>query len=124
MTDYDALAERLAEAERERDEWHARAIALFWKGDADGATCGHVRAATATIKQLLAADSATASQPSEIALLRDAQTRAVMPLIGPLLDAWDGMANDEKSALEEAEPAFSEAMEAVGKAMTSDKSSD
>lgn len=55
---YDALAALLAEAERGRDEWHARAIALFWKGDADGATVGHVQSATAAIKQLLAADSA------------------------------------------------------------------
>lgn len=62
VSDYAALKARLAEAERERDEWHARAIALFWKGDADGATCGHIRAATATIKQLLAADSADGAQ--------------------------------------------------------------
>lgn len=65
-----ALRARLAEAERERDEWHARAIALFWKGDADGATCGHVRAATATIRQLLAADADDDSLAAENAALR------------------------------------------------------
>jgi hypothetical protein len=33
---------------------------------------------------------------TELDLLRREQAAAVMPLIGPLLDAWDGMPNDEK----------------------------
>ena len=32
----------------------------------------------------------------EIDALRRKQAEAVMPLIGPLLDAWDGVPNDEK----------------------------
>lgn len=53
----------------------------------------------------------------ELKRLRAAQAKAVMPLIGALLDAWDGMETDEKAAIEEASPDFAEAMEAIVKAM-------
>ena len=37
---------------------------------------------------------------NEIERLRKAQARAVMPLIGPLLDAWEGLPNDFKGSEE------------------------
>ena len=37
----------------------------------------------------------------EVESLRQEQSRAVMPLIGPLLDAWEGVPNDVKSQMEE-----------------------
>lgn len=40
---------------------------------------------------------------SEIERLRKKQSKAVMELIGPLLDAWDGMPNDVKGQMEEEE---------------------
>lgn len=38
---------------------------------------------------------------SEVETLRAAQAEAVMPMIGPLLDAWDGVPNDMKTELPE-----------------------
>lgn len=38
---------------------------------------------------------------SEIEALRKEQAAAVMPLIGPLLDAWEGVPNDLRGELEE-----------------------
>ena len=38
---------------------------------------------------------------NEISKLRKAQAREVMPLIGPLLDSWNGLPNDMKDELEE-----------------------
>ena len=32
---------------------------------------------------------------------RDAQAKKVMPLIGPLLDAWDGLSNDMVCTIDE-----------------------
>jgi hypothetical protein len=40
-------------------------------------------------------------QDEELQWLRDAQARRVMPMIGPLLDAWDGVPNDVKGMMEE-----------------------
>jgi hypothetical protein len=37
-----------------------------------------------------------APAPAEVEILRQEQAAAVMPLIGPLLDAWDGLPNDVK----------------------------
>lgn len=36
---------------------------------------------------------------SEIECLRREQAKAVMPLIGPLLDQWEGLSNDAKDTL-------------------------
>jgi hypothetical protein len=47
--------------------------------------------------------------------LRSAQSNAVMPLIGPLLDAWDGLTND-MLALEELAP-VAEVMAQIDSAM-------
>jgi hypothetical protein len=47
--------------------------------------------------------------------LRETQSKAVMPLIGPLLDAWDGLAND-MLALEELAP-VAELMAQIDSAM-------
>lgn len=38
---------------------------------------------------------------TEIDRLRKRQSKAVMDLIGPLLDAWDGVPNDTKGVMEE-----------------------
>lgn len=54
---------------------------------------------------------------NELKRLRAAQAKAVMPLLGALLDAWDSMETDEKAAIEEASPDFAEAMEAIVEAM-------
>jgi len=52
---------------------------------------------------------------SEIERLRKAQAKAVMPLIGPLLDAWEGLPNDFKGAEEFEE--LNEQLEAINAAM-------
>ncbi len=45
--------------------------------------------------------------------LRAAQAKRVMPLIGPLIDAWDGVANDVRSDLIYHEPEFVEYLERI-----------
>jgi hypothetical protein len=52
---------------------------------------------------------------SEITRLRKAQAKAVMPMIGPLLDAWEGLPNDFKDS-EELE-ALNEHLSAINSAM-------
>lgn len=49
----------------------------------------------------------------ELAGLRRQQVATVMPLIGPLLDAWDGAPNDEKNP----ESALYRVMESIAAAM-------
>jgi len=48
---------------------------------------------------------------------RAAQTKAVMPLIGPLLDAWEHSNNDVKSAICEEEPLLAEYLNRIATAM-------
>lgn len=55
---------------------------------------------TSEERTVLARAMAESGPTKEIAQLRREQAQAVMPLIGPLLDAWDGMPNDEKFAAE------------------------
>lgn len=45
--------------------------------------------------------------------LRGEQAKRVMPLIGPLLDAWDNVPNDVMSDLTEQCPEFATAMSRV-----------
>jgi len=58
---YDALESALRAAFAKRSEckdadmWHARALALFWNGNADDVTAGKIREATALIDAALAA---------------------------------------------------------------------
>lgn len=52
--------------------------------------------------------------------LRQQQAVAVMPLIGPLLDALDGLANDTRGALEDEAPSLFDALAAIQRAMGSD----
>lgn len=49
--------------------------------------------------------------------LRIAQSKAVMPLIGPLLDAWEGVPNDSKGAMREGEPALCDHLDKINSAM-------
>lgn len=49
--------------------------------------------------------------------LRITQAKAVMPLIGPLLDAWDGMSNDVKSTLRLDDPELCEYLDKINAAM-------
>lgn len=49
--------------------------------------------------------------------LRIVQARAVMPLIGPLLDAWEGIPNDAKDAMREDEPVLCEYLDRIAAAM-------
>lgn len=53
--------------------------------------------------------------------LREAQARAVMPLIGPLIDAWDYMETDEKEQLSAVCPDLAEAIENIREAMAADQ---
>ena len=48
---------------------------------------------------------------------RIVQAKAVMPLIGPLLDAWEGIPNDAKGALRENEPALCDCLDRINAAM-------
>lgn len=45
--------------------------------------------------------TAPRSHEEEISRLQAKQSEAVMPLIGPLLDAWEGTPNDVKGYLKE-----------------------
>lgn len=47
------------------------------------------------------------------------QAKAVMPLIGPLLDAWEGIPNDTKGALREDEPMLCDYLDRINAAMES-----
>lgn len=49
--------------------------------------------------------------------LRIVQAKAVMPLIGPLLDAWEGVSNDVKSSLREDEPRLCKFLDEINAAM-------
>ena len=49
--------------------------------------------------------------------MRQKQASIVMPLIGPLLDAWDGLPNDELSALRESAPNLCKKMDEISEAM-------
>ena len=52
--------------------------------------------------------------------LRAAQARAVMPLIGPLLDAWEAVPNDLKGMIEEDAADLAEALDSINEAMEGD----
>jgi hypothetical protein len=49
--------------------------------------------------------------------LRIAQSKAVMRLVGPLLDAWEGTPNDLKSLIEEQAVSLYEHLETIARAM-------
>ena len=52
--------------------------------------------------------------------LRQAQARAVMPLIGQLLDAWEAVPNDLKGMIEEDATDLAEALDSINEAMEGD----
>lgn len=56
----------------------------------------------------------------ELEQLRRKQLRAVMPLIGPLLDAWDSVPNDLKGEIEEGATDLAEALDSIRDAMEGD----
>lgn len=56
----------------------------------------------------------------ELEQLRRKQMRAVMPLVGPLLDAWDDVPNDLKGEIEEGATDLAEALDSIRDAMEGD----
>lgn len=56
---------------------------------------------------------------SEINRLRRGQAKAVMSLIGPLLDEWEGLANDIKGDLREYAPQLCTYLDKINAAMAS-----
>lgn len=54
---------------------------------------------------------------SETDRLRREQSEAVMPLIGPLLDQWEGMSNDAKSSLRWENPTLCGYLDKIDAAM-------
>lgn len=62
-------------------------------------------------------DSSLHAVRSERKGLRLAQSKAVMPLIGPLLDAWEGLPNDAKEILRESEPVLCAHLDKINAAM-------
>jgi len=62
-------------------------------------------------------DSSLHGVRREVKGLRIAQSKAVMPLIGPLLDAWDGVPNDSKGAMREDAPVLCEYLDKINAAM-------
>ena len=51
---------------------------------------------------------------------RAVQSRQVMPLIGPLLDAWDDLDNDTKGVLKESSPLLCKYLDKLDDAMCVD----
>ena len=58
---------------------------------------------------------------SEISKLRAAQTRRVMPLIGPLLDAWGLVSNDFRETIHDEEPALANYLDRLNRAVEGDQ---
>ncbi|MCP4020107.1 MAG: hypothetical protein GY750_16995, partial [Lentisphaerae bacterium] len=56
-------------------------------------------------------------QEYERQALREQQARDVMPQIGPLLDAWEGLPNDTRHDLCEESPALANAVRLIEEAM-------
>jgi hypothetical protein len=59
----------------------------------------------------------TAAIERALAKLRSQQADRVMPLIGPLLDQWEGLPNDTKGAWREDSPAICEYLDKIDSAM-------
>lgn len=103
-----AAAPAWADAERIRDLPAVDEALLNFKDDCTGDN------ATCIVRAVL--DAAGAPQP-EVERLRAEQAASVMPQIGPLLDAWDGMDNDTKAGLKEDAPDLANALAAISRAM-------
>lgn len=61
-------------------------------------------------RQVVSVASEKLSHNSEIEALRKKQAEAVMPLIGNLLDQWDGMPNDLRDHIHEVHEGFTQAV--------------
>lgn len=57
---------------------------------------------------------------TELEKLRLAQSRRVMPLIGPLLDALDGLPNDTRETLEDDAPLLFRCLADIERAVEDD----
>lgn len=68
------------------------------------------------IERLRAATDVT----GERQVLRAQQATAVMPQIGPLLDAWEGIDNDTKGTIREEAPELVKWLGSINRAMTDD----
>lgn len=64
--------------------------------------------------------AAAGVKASEVDRLRAEQAAGVMPQIGPLLDAWDGMDNDTKAGMRDDAPDLAKALAAISRAMEGD----
>ena len=61
--------------------------------------------------------STVGAPSSEVEVLRAQQTLDVMPMIGPLLDSWDGVPNDTKGVIGEDAPDLVKALGEISRAM-------
>lgn len=61
---------------------------------------------------------------SEIKGLRIVQAKAVMPMIGPLLDAWEQLPTDERANLREVAPELCRRLDLIDNAMENSVSSE
>jgi len=57
------------------------------------------------------------TESEEVQDLREEQTKRVMPLIGGLLDAWDGLSNDFKETMIEEAPSLVAYLDDINRAM-------
>lgn len=64
------------------------------------------------------------SYEDDLRKARAVQARQVMPLIGPLLDQWDGLDNDTKGILKEHSPLLCEYLDKLDEAMCADISNE
>lgn len=67
--------------------------------------------------QLIVTDALKQMSDRDLAQLRIEQADAVMPLIGGLLDQWEGMSNDAKSSLRWENPTLCEYLDKIDAAM-------
>lgn len=59
--------------------------------------------------------------PSEVERLRARQTKTVMPLIGGLLDAWEGVPNDFRCDIKEHAASLADYLDAINRKMEGDQ---
>lgn len=57
---------------------------------------------------------------ADVKKARAIQAKQVMPLIGPLLDAWDDLSNDTKSVIREESPTLCDYLDKLDQAMCAD----
>lgn len=71
--------------------------------------------------QMLGQQMTQMSGMDEVKHLRRGQAKTVMPLIGPLLDAWEGLPEDLRNEIEGIAPTLAANLEAIDLAMEGDR---